>query len=418
MKKSVKIRVISLIISAVVLCGAITVTAITGSPYETLKNALFNAITYKNATVEGSMTLAVNGIVMQEDKAYYIIGDNSTMNWYFYQDGNFSGYTYSSNALSVSPSYTGNDGTQWYQAGIRPQNDYDYYRYSSIGMMTLEDRNSTEIRFLELLADTLIGDLKSNITMSTSNGIRTIRGTLTGSQVPELFKAGLDLIAEQSTGYYYNTRDVSLNDEEYTYEQIRITRGNKTTMTWKQPIRPLTEEEKEALTDGSIYSMNQSIMYGLSHVGDTVFMNTGNGELISEHTVPASRSDYRDTDTLRMPMKSIAVNYLKGEAEVDRSGNLISLVGSAFISCVDIFDGKHDIEVQFQVSFSDIGTSDPACPIPGAEQILTSDYAKKHFGNEYLRVYFTLNNDGSIDTDSITTTYPGQLDRPLSSYHD
>ena len=61
MRKKFSARLMCLIISGVMLTGALTVAALNGSPYETLKNAIFNVFSYDNFIMEGEFTLIVNG---------------------------------------------------------------------------------------------------------------------------------------------------------------------------------------------------------------------------------------------------------------------------------------------------------------------------------------------------------------------
>jgi len=103
---------------------------------------------------------------------------------------------------------------------------------------------------------------------------------------------------------------------------------------------------------------------------------------------------------------------VRGEAEVDSDGNLtyINISGSATMT--NIFGDVSVVELRADARFSDIGTSNPVSPIPGAEQVLTPEFIKNRFGNDSLSVYFTLNDDGSINVDSITTTHPSEGFRP------
>ena len=413
MKKSVIVRVFCLIVAAAALSGAMAVAAINGSPYETLKRAALDALTYRNATVESSMTLTVNGALETAEKAHSISGDDGFMGWQFDKNGNPGGYTFSSNGLSINPGYTAEDGTQWYFANVSPRNEYDsYWRGGGFARFSPEDRDSTEMRFVELLADTLIGDLKNNITMSAGDGVRVIRGTLTESQIPELAKAGIDMLAEQSAGYYGSSRDVSFDGRDYVYEQINIQRDKKTATVWKQTVRLMTAEEKQDLENGTFYEKDLgSNWYGLTDIDGITYVCTGYAAIVDEYTVPAVRADFEDRDPLEIPMASITVNYVNGEAEIDNDGNLRTLKGNATITCTDIFGDINVVEFNIEARISDIGSSNPACPIPGAEQLLTSDFVKDNFGGEYMGLYFTLNADGSINEDSITTTFPGELDK-------
>jgi len=423
MKKSVKIRLVCLIVAAVMLGGAATVAAVMGSPYETLKKALLDAMTFRNTAEETLWTVTVNGVTAEVIKRHTIQGDNSSIRYDFDNDGNADGYHYQSDNLSINPLSFAIDGkmeynTGWYSAYIYSRNSY-YSGISDFAVFRPEDRHSAQLRFYELLLDALVGDLKNNITMTSSNGIRYIQGTLTESQVPELAKAGIDLAIEQSGNYYNDSRDISFDGNEYIFEYIYIDRGVKTVLRWKQNVRPMTTEEMEAWDDG-IYHQFDEGYWGVRYIGGEMYIGVSEQELINEYKAPATRADYMSSDNpLDLPMQSLVINYVHGEAEVDMDGNLLYIEANGTVTVTNIFGDVSVVEVKATARFSDIGTSNPACPIPGAEQLLTSDYVKERFGSRDMNVYFKLKEDGSIDADSVTTMYPGELvamDNPYSRY--
>jgi len=421
MKKSVKIRVICLIVAAIVLGGAVTAAAIMGSPYETLKKAMLEAMTQRNATEESSMTMTVNGVVTGVEKSHSIVGDNGSLNYVFDDDGDTVGFHYYTNGLDVSPLWTMvfSDGTEWYSAYVYPP-EQNYY--SGSGMFTAfsaDDRDSAAMRFYELLLDLVVGDFKNNIAMTAENGVRYISGALTGNQIPEIVKAGIDVLVEQSGSYYYaGRRDVSFDGNEYVFENAYIERGVKNVTVWKQPVIQMSPEEIIAWEDGTIYEqldLHGIEFWGFIHIDGVPWLAVGPQELVNEYTVPATQEDYYldyssyGDDVFNIPMQSLLIDYVRGNAEVDSDGNLLYLSVSAAATITDIFGKVSTVEINASARFSDIGKSYVECPIPGAEQLLTPEFVKARFGSEIMHIYFTLNEDGTINTDSITTTYPGEL---------
>ena len=415
MKKSIKVRVICLIVAAVVLSGAVAAAAVMGSPYDTLKRALLDALTYRNVTEETHASILVNGVPIEESRAHNILGDDSSISYVFGTDGNITGYYYRSNGLYVYPEFislkNGVD-TQWLRADVNPYRRYNSYSGGGLAMFSREDRNSAKMRFFELLADALIGDLKNNITMTSENGIRYVQGTLTGSQVPELAKAGIDALIEQSNGRYFgDTHYVSFDGEEYVYERISIERGMKTVATWKQSVRSMTPDEQESWFNGTFFdNIQNSMFWGTTNINGNEYIVTAEDTLVDEYTVPATRTDYGYiSNPLELPMKSLVIDYIHGEAEIDADGNLLYIDLSGTVTVTSIFGDANTTDLKYTARFSDIGTSNPSCPIPGAEELLTPKYMKTNFGSENISVYFTLNSDGSINASSITTTYPGEI---------
>ena len=421
MKRSFKVRVICLIIAAVVLSVAVAAAAIMGSPYETLKNAMLDAMAYRNATIDGVITLSVNGEVVSTEKMYNVVGEDGSLNYNFDNKGNQKSFTYSKKDLRISPALWGDDQEdEWYSAHLYPNVGY-YSSYTGNGFLSLsqEERNSSSVRFFELLVDILVGDLKNNITMSSENGVRRVQGTLTESQVPEIVRAGIDMMVEQS-GDYYNHREVSFDGVEYVTEQIRIHNDVKTVTIWSQPVRAMTSEEREAWEEGWIYEMygdkaNDVNLYGVTFINDDPYVCTGQQQLVREYTAPISRSDFDNRnyeDPFNIPMQKFVLNYVRGEATIDEDGNLLSLDADATITVTDILGDTNVIDIKGRILFSDIGTSIPVCPIPGAEQLLTPEYIKATFGNDYyMDFYFTLDENGAINADSITTTHPYEIEK-------
>ena len=417
MKRKISARIICLIVALVVLSSAVAYAAVMGSPYETLKRAVLDAAAYNNVTIDGQIIVTVDGVVHNSEKSYIINGDNGVLDFYFDEDGNRNGFNYSTGGLSIYRAYTADDGTEWYHADVSQNppyaSSYAGYGHSFLVFGTIgpEERESASIRFMELLIDALVGDLKNNVTMSSGEGIRTVRGTLTENQVPELAKAGIDMLVEQSGGYYFDQRDVSFDGKEYIRDNIRISSGMKTVTTWKQNVRRMTPEEEKDMEDGEFYSKAGDGFYGFTYIDGITYLNIGYDEVINEYTLPVVRDDYKDIDPLEVPMKSLTVNYVHGEAEIDMSGNLLSADVSGSGTMVNIFGDTHSVDINASVSFTDIGTSNPVCPIPGVEELLTPEYARTNYGSEYMGFYFKLNADSSIDAASVTTTYPGEMDR-------
>jgi hypothetical protein len=253
--------------------------------------------------------------------------------------------------------------------------------------------------------------------MTSENGIRTIRGAFSESQIPEIVKAGIDIIVEQSGRYYNNFHQSLSNDgKNVITEYTSITQGIKTITTHSQPVRPMTDEEQKAWDDGTFYEMmddffnNKELYWFSPHFIDGVpYAATGESVFIGDRTEPVTRADFDDrSNPLDIPMRSLAINNVRGEAQVDSDGNMLFLDIAGTATAVDIFGERLVIEVRFTLRISDIGTSNPDCPIPGAAAFFTPDNMRVLVGNSNVGVYFKLNEDGSINTDSVSTMHPDE----------
>ena|GEM_PF-789440 len=328
MRKNIKTRVICLVVAAMMLTGSLVFAAVNGSPYEILKDAIFNAMTYNNVTIEGRMALVVNGETYTTERLHMTISETGSIEYSFDQYGEPTGrFTYiSENIRITSDIFTDFDGTKWYSAWV---SSWAHTSSSNpFGLVSPQDRNSASFRFMELLLDLVVGDLKNNITMSTSGGVRSVTGTITHSQLPEIVRIGLDVIIEESQAW----------------------RGG----------------------------------------------NFG------------TREDYRSS--MDVPIRSITFNRIHGDADIDANGNLLHVGVDVNMSIVNVFDEINILEFVLELDFTDIGTSKPESPIPGAVELLTPDFMQQRFGRrDGMTVHFTRNVDGSINVDSVTTTWPGDM---------
>ncbi|MCL1819979.1 MAG: hypothetical protein FWG36_04900 [Oscillospiraceae bacterium] len=422
MKKSKLIRVSCLAVALVILTAALAVAALYGSPYDTLKNSIFDTLIRKDMTVEMTSTIHVNGVLLSDNYSKNTIGSDSSVEINGRPGEDDYRFSYSSRVLSINRGYKDKDGPQWYTAYISPGAG-EYYGHSNAGLFGLsaEDRNSAQFRFYELLLDALVGDLKNNVTMSSENGIRKISGSLTDNQLPALAKAGIDLMIEQRSGYHYSENLISFDGKTRVYESKRIDSNGMADVTRTRQTLTRIANESDYWRDGKFYGTWYDPNTGIDYIIE-------DEEVIMTDYRPATRADYGyvndSQDPLSIPLKALKLDYVRGDAEVDNNGNLLSIDVNAAVTTTNIFDEVNSVDIRFNATFADIGTSEVLCPIPGAESVLTAANIKRILGNEYygsIAVYFTLNPNGTINMDSITTMWPGEHDRPVpytQSYND
>ena len=423
MKKNVLTRIICLVTATVVLSGAVAFAAVMGSPYDTLKNAAIDALTYGNVTIEANAVIYIDGVAVespflevQQRQSHRLIAETGFINYYFDENGERIGQLFDTDGLKLSsPGYTGEDGVIWHHAGISPRGQYREYYESPRLYLTPEERESPRMRFWELLLDLVVGDLKNNLTMTSDAGGRTIRGTLTGNQLPEIVKTLFEVMLTPTHTYYYEHNTISFNDGVYIYEEIHLDGDTKTTAVWSVPYRLLEYTESFDMVsykDYDGYDINWHLTQSLNN---GVYVNTAPPGLISTHTSRATREDYAEKGPFAVPLTNFTLNYARLEAGIDASGKLTSINISGMANITDIFGHVSEIMAEVDVKLTDIGTTIVQNPIPGSESILNADYMNRRFGSGNVSVYFTLLPDGSINEDSITTTYPGEIDRELSN---
>ena len=344
MRKRISARAICLVVAVAILAGALTVSAINGSPYENLKNAVFNALFYENVTAEGNFVLRIDGHehVMVWFRDY--IGDESRL---------------SRSAEAFNPLYFDNIPTRpeyiSYEthglifdaiSGISAQHDRQWYRVrrdsNPYGSSTLgyeifgaSGRNSNQVRLVELLIDLVVGDLRNNMTISPhGDGMRRITGAITESQLPEIARVAIAIALE---------------------EQMRL-RG---------------------LDAGQF-----------------------------------TRDDFNHI--LEIPIRHLTVNRISGCADIDSDGNLLFINARIHVTIENIFGDIHEIEANACLNFFDIGTTAPDSLFPHADlgifaEFFESDIPTWMFSarsSSWWALYFTLDDRGNIDLNSISST-PG-----------
>jgi len=319
MRKTLSTRLICLILSGVLLTGALTVAAINGSPYETLKNAMFTALTYDSFRMEGRAVLKIDGIIEEYDTISFVISENGSLeieeNWFslIYND------------TRISWAYN-DEGRQWYSARID--------RWGSFApwpAITQDERNSTQGQFIELFIDIMVGDLVNNIYMTTNGGNRQISGAITHNQLPELVRLGIEALIEQSRARY-----------------------------------------------GGDYG---------------------------------TRVDFTNAHPMDVPIRSLNFEHISAEAEVDTFGNLLSL--DVYMKAVveTVFGDSKVVEIILEMNFLDIGAARIEHPLVAAAELLTVDFMEHEFGRRYVTLYFTRNDDGTMNRESLTDIWPGNFAR-------
>jgi len=196
MKKRISTRVICLLVALAMLAGALMVSAINGSPYETLKNAAFDALFFDNVTIEGDLVLRIDGDVEHRAQIHSYIGEDSSLTMDSTESPNlgqsWNGMTYNTSNLAFNMSTVTQDGVQWYS--VRRQFNAHSGNSPGYDLFGPQGRDSNQLRLVELLIDLFVGDLKNNFTISShGSDMRRVSGAITESQLPEIVRVIIDI---------------------------------------------------------------------------------------------------------------------------------------------------------------------------------------------------------------------------------
>jgi hypothetical protein len=411
MKKILSVRVVCLFIALMMLSGARAFAAVMGSPYEVLRDSVLDALTFRNVTMEGTFRVELNGEIIEHQRIHSIVGDYSYLEWRFDELGNTTSFSFGNEYFNLNPRYLFLDTNdlEWHMAVLNRNLSRYWTTGSDLQIFTQEDINSPEMRFSLLVLDALIGDLRKNISMSSSGGVRTIRCSLTENQIPELVRAGIDMLLLEHNDRFVLTRWTSSFDGNYFIEERTFSNGDMIEIiTLRTPARRLTPDEEQMWDDGTLWDeILRTNHYGASFVRDEdiPLINTGYTEFFSESSIPATREHFvrLNNNPFDFPLRDLTINHVRGEASVDLNGSLLDININAGITITNIFGDIDRIDMTYTGQFTDRGTSIPVSPIPNIEQILTFENMYARFGYSPFEVYFTLNSDGTINMDGLFT---------------
>lgn len=379
MKKSFFARLICLAAAGLVLCSALIAAAVSGSPYEVLKRSLLDLSQMKDLTLKTEYKVFLDGSQVGEESQIAFQGSKRRLNY----SGDYDYMSYNSEAFNLNTWGGYEDGEIWYSA-----QSPGYERDSSVFNLGSDSYS----RFAELLLDLVVGDLKNNVSMNQDGDIRNISGTLTAAQIPELYNAALEFILTQNAQSRYSltyNEVVSFDYDNNTCvtKNVYLSGVDRISEFYEYSVKRVSDPDKEG--------------YSLKHGGR--YYDYTDSELLRTDTEPATPEDYESlqySQTLEglPPLAKGRFTYVHGDASVDSEGNLKTIRGTVSADVTDIFGGEHEVEFTFDIEASDIGTTDPECPIAGVEELLAM---YKHKDANYSSVRFKLNGDGSIDYGSV-----------------
>lgn len=196
---------VSLIAGISVFGVAAFASYVTQSGYSVLKKALINTIGQDNYTMELNLSMCYEDIPLGEE---YMLEkyseEHKALSRIASYDKENERYVFINGSTEIDIK---NGEARIFDVSYR---DDDYYMNNSVlnrGIDPDEEEGAKMIRFMELLADTLIGDIKNNfVYVSGNEEIDSYELKLSSVQIPELFNAGISALFS-SQGEYYADAD-------------------------------------------------------------------------------------------------------------------------------------------------------------------------------------------------------------------
>lgn len=320
-----------------------------------------------NVTLKGSYSISVDGTELDKVNASYA---KDGKNWDSRSSKQIRGEAYETVDVLC-------DGVNsWYNSDMEP-NTYYSYKSDSAGsnLLGVDEDSELENRmvtFLELAADTVVGDLKNNfVAIGKEDGVSRYQVDISKSQVPAVVNAGLSLMAYSSASASVNTSYVDWEDQEKTlavYYQEKT--GNALPQElidnyikdyneeWADANEDLTDAYEELMGDmfDKYYEM-------LEDKGDTgILYVAADGST----TYYASQKDYfaahqesgdemiRLNDILGEDM---ALETVSCTFAVDDQGRLTENSLTATFSTKDLEGQSHSLTLTANVTAGDYGTT-------------------------------------------------------------
>ncbi|MDY3014668.1 MAG: hypothetical protein SOR61_05690 [Evtepia sp.] len=257
---------------------------------------------------------------------------------------------------------------------------YDVSKYSNVpnssisgslfGVSEGDEMSNRLMNFLEVAADTVMGDLKNNfVEVGTENGSTLYKIEISKSQVPSLVNAGLSLFACNLT----QTGTIS----SVTYEDVSIFEFN---MYEKATGTKLSDDFREHFLygfDDAWYEKNQTLLEqyrafldenDLSAPYFDVLEEKGSGIILVHND--GSYDYYADGMALLDAHPELAYDYLEYYAGkditldniscifgVDKGGRLTSLSAKAAFRSVDTRNQSHTMDIAMDLAVSNYGTT-------------------------------------------------------------
>ena len=327
---------------------------------ESLKQLAFEADNFE-ATAEMNMT--VDGESVQT-----VYGEMKKA------DDDYSFYTKSTGADLLSGS---NETERYeYQSGrdryvFYPENNKYMYRndVEPVGViMPLEDESEKKaVHFMELLADTMVGDLKNNVILtSNENGIKEYSISVSRNQIPEVVRAGISLMFTASNDSYDNSEYGSVTFEEYQetfknyYEKETGKEFNDS--YFYSAYDSMTEEEQNEYheMDSDMWDKYDDIMEEKGDKGILYVKTDGSYEYFN------NTKEYEET-TGKISLTNVTSKfgndpYIENasmKVTLDEQGRLLKNDVEVKLTGVDEQGKEHTAVVTIKASISEYGTAKP-----------------------------------------------------------
>lgn len=286
---------------------------------------------------------------------------------------------------STRVEYQIGDTVTWFN-----EDDDYYWSYPSSGSPYFDfgnDEYATRLtNFMEVLADTVVGDLKNNVVLTDStNGLDTYTVDIARNQVPTLISSGLSLLGctvqdgndsayveyedytHAAAAWYEKQNNVTLTEDfliGYTGEYDE----NFDWDSWDKTYSDLSDKVWSASNemDEHYYGMLDDMDSGVLYV-----RNDGSYEKYDSYTeFYEANQDTMVFDSSRYIGEDLALDHVWCEFTVDKDNHLIDTSVLVTFTTTDYSGTPHEFGFSATGAFSDYGTTRIAMPDLGGRTLL------------------------------------------------
>lgn len=349
-----------------VLILAVSATAAFGSvngytKYKTALKAL--ALEEDNFTATADLTMTMDG---KEAMAAHVDCAMAAPNYSAYTTFTQNGKTYEEYRGSVDGVHT------WYT------HDDTYYQFQNdVGQKNLLGFNADDemqnrlVTFMEIAADTVVGDLKNNFVEVGSEGDSTLyQVNISNSQVPSLVNAGLSLFAYtladgQSNLYQVHYEDYDANLFAYYEKQTGETLSEdfKTHYTngWDEAWYEANEEQVDKFYEVLNGNWEEEYYNILDKKGGGIVYVYADGAYdyyatAKEFAEKNPNSDFSD-DLYYYVGQDMVLDNVDCTFGVDKNGKLTSNQIAVTFTTTDGDGGHHELVISADIQVSDYGAT-------------------------------------------------------------
>ncbi|WP_312648024.1 hypothetical protein [Aminipila sp.] len=320
--------------------------------YTNYKDAVKDLVLYQdNFTVDGEMSVLIDGKEMATMKGNFKL-DNDDFYLQTVSEDSFSEGDNKYENIQVTK-----DGKEF--SYYPKTNSYTISEASNDFRPDMSDPTMKKgVRFAELFADAMVGDLKNNFVLSSKEGDnRTYSVNVSGSQIPEVVNAGISLMF------------TAANNQDYSnYSAIEYENYQKTFAAYyeEQTGKKMTEdmynewnEEIEKINE-DFYGKYEDVLEAKGDVGIVYVKADGTYEYYKtydEYNKNVQSNAFNDRNIMKLLGNDPYIDSAACNFTLDKDGKIVSDEMEASMTGVDSQGKKHTITMKANYKVSDYGTT-------------------------------------------------------------